>query len=149
MLPAQQLDLATQVALWREAAAKAAKFKEEELELRKELAEKYFPVFEEGTQTGSLSDGYNLKCGKALYRSVGQEEIRAAYEFANTLHNDPEIVEKAEALKELLDRVFRIKYELELNEWRGLTDDDRRKLADIVTEKPGETPSLKYEEKKS
>lgn len=149
MLPAAQLELATQIALWKEAQAKAAKFKEEELELRKSIAAKWFPVFEEGTQTGSLSDGFNLKCGMALYRSVGQEEIKAAYAFANTLHNDPEIVEKAQALKELLDRVFRIKYELELTEWRELTDDDRRKLADIVTEKPGETPSLKYEEKKS
>lgn len=147
MLPAAQLELSARVGEWNEVVKKINKLKDEEDTLRTFIIEKWFPNFEEGTHTGSMQEGYNLKCEMKINRNVGQDEITAAYEWATKLHNDPEIQIKAAALKELLDRVFRVKYELSLSEWRVLDDEERKKLADIVTEKPGKS-GLKYEEKK-
>jgi hypothetical protein len=83
-----------------------------------------------------------------MNRNVIQEQVVAAYAFATMKHNDPEVIKKAAALKELLDRVFRVKYELNLSEYRAVSDEELKKLGDLVTEKPAK-PTLKYEEKKT
>jgi hypothetical protein len=148
MLPAQQLELSARVGEWDEVYKKLTKLKEEEDVLRSFIIEKWFPEFKEGTHTGSMQNGMNLKCGMGMNRNVIQEQVVAAYAFATMKHNDPEVIKKAAALKELLDRVFRVKYELNLSEYRAVSDEELKKLGDLVTEKPAK-PTLKYEEKKT
>ena len=141
MLPAKQLELTARVALWRESAKKLAEAVEEERVNRQYLVDNYFPNFEEGTHTGSLSDGYNLKCEMRINRSVDQEQYAAAEKYAASGWVG------APRLRALLDRVFRPKIELNLKEWKSLDPKEQRSLADLVVEKPG-MPSMKYEEKK-
>lgn len=141
LLPAQQLDLVARVEVWQESAKRLAEAVEEERENRKYVIEHWFPEFEEGTHTGALSNGYNLKCDMRINRTVDQDSYQRALDYSKTNWSG------APRLRTLLERVFRVKMELNLGEWRELDESERRTLADIVIEKPG-MPGLRYEEKK-
>lgn len=141
LLPAAQLDLEARVTLWHQSARKLAAALEEERANRAYIVEHWFPEFEEGTHTGSLSNGYNLKCEMRIGRTVDQEQYQEALRHSKSNWTG------APRLAELLERVFRQKIELNVTEWKSLDEGERRTLADIVTEKPG-LPALRYEERK-
>lgn len=136
---AKELELTTAIELWREAAEKATLAVEAERAARQLLVDRYFPNLGEGTHTAALRD-HNLKYTNTINRSVVQEQFNAARAYA--------VEHKAEALLGLLDRAFRAKQEVVVSEWKALTAEQRKVLADIVTEKPG-SPQLKYEPKAS
>lgn len=137
---ASQLELQTQVTTWKEAEEKLAAAKAAELELRLTLVNKWFPNFEEGTNTGQLREK-NLKCVMPMNRTVVQAQYLEAWEFATKTWDSPITQAKANNLKELLELVFKPVYELRVGVWKDLSDEKRKRLADLVIEKPG-TPSL-------
>lgn len=137
---AAELELSTAVTIWKDAQEASAKAIDAERTLRASLIEKYFPGIGEGTHTGSMREN-NLKCQMQYTRTVVQEQYAAARAWAEA---NPE---KGKALIELMDLVFRCKMEVNVAEWKDLTDMQRRLLADMVTEKAG-SPSLKLEPKK-
>jgi hypothetical protein len=138
---ASQLELKTQVKIWKEAEEKLAAAKATELELRTALVEKWFPNFVEGTNTGQLRED-NLKCVMPMNRNVDQDQYSEAWAWATKEETAPRL-----RLRALLELVFKQKVDLSVGAWKELSNDDRKKLADIVTEKPG-TPSLKLEPRK-
>lgn len=138
---ASQLELQTQVKEWKASEERLAKAKADEMELRTALVTKWFPNFDEGTNTGLLRED-NLKCGMPMNRTVNQEQYQSAWDWATKEDTPPRM-----RLRTLLELVFRPKVELSVGTWKDLNDDERKKLADIVTEKPG-TPTLKLEPRK-
>lgn len=134
-----ELELATAVQIWRDDQEALAKAVEKERASRQALIDKYFPNFEEGVHTGSLRE-FNLKCTMTINRSVVQEQYAAAHAHY--------IEKQNEARLALLNKVFRAKQEVNVKDWKALSPDERKVLADIVTEKPG-LPQLKLEPKTS
>lgn len=141
LLPADQLDLTARVSLWQESVKKLAVAVDEERANRAYIIEHWFPEFAEGTHTGTLQNGYNLKCEMRLNRTVDQEQYQKAYEYSQSNWSG------APRLAELLERCFRKKMELNVGEWKKLDNNEFKTLSDLVIEKPG-TPALKYEERK-
>lgn len=137
---ASQTELHAQIAIWRAAKEKLAKAVADEMEARLAITGKWFPVFNEGTNTGQLREA-NLKCGMPMNRNVSQPLYLEAWAWATESETQPRL-----KLKELLLSTFKPTYDLSVGAWKGLDDKDRKKLSDIVTEKPG-TPSLSYEPK--
>ena len=138
---ASQLELQTQVREWKEAEQRLAKAKADEMELRLAIVNKWFPKFAEGTNTATLREE-NLKCGMPMNRTVDQDQYFEAWGWATLEDTPPRL-----RLRDLLNRTFKLKAELIVGTWKDLTDAERSKLADLVTEKPG-TPSLKLEPRK-
>lgn len=146
MLPAAQLELDVAVQNWRNALAAAAEANAREAELRLAIVEKYFPNAPEGTNTGDLFDA-NLKAGIRINRPVDQEQFKAAWEWATKAWDSPITAQRAANLKALLEKCFKPTFGLVISAWRELDENERKRLSDIVTEKPG-TPGLSWEPKK-
>lgn len=142
--PAAELELLSALKIWTDAQTTLALAIDAERAARTAIVEKYFTDKSEGTHTGSLRESH-LKCTFPISRSVDQEQFAAADAFANNA-DAPEALR--ERLRRLLSTAFRAKQEVSVKEWKALSDDDRKFLADIVTEKPG-TPQLKLEPKKN
>jgi hypothetical protein len=135
---ASQLELQTAVRAWKEANDKLATAKADEMDARLAIVNKWFPNFVEGTNTGQLREE-NIKCTMPMNRTVNQDLYAEAWEWATKEETVPRI-----RLRELLKMVFKPVYELRIGVWKDLSDAERKKLADIVTEKPG-TPAIKVE----
>lgn len=147
MMPATQLELTARIALWQESVKRLSAAVEEERVNRAYLIEHWFPNFEEGTHTGALSDGYNLKCTMPVNRTVDQERYRKAFDYAYGHSDNEQTRRRIIIARERLDTIFRLKAELNVSAWKNADSDLRLKFADFVTEKPG-TPALKYVERK-
>lgn len=146
MMPGAQIELDVEIQNWRDAQTAAAAANAKETELRLALCNKYFPDAPEGTNTGSLYDA-NLKCDVRINRSVDQNAFQEAWAFATTAWESELTQKRAASLKQLLESIFRPKYELVVGAWKELDEVNVKRLSDIVTEKPG-TPGLKWEPKK-
>jgi hypothetical protein len=75
-----------------------------------------------------LEAGYILQADHKINRSVDEAVVSALMKADNT--------------RPLAEKVFRYKPELVLKEFKGLSLEDKKIIADAVTEKPG-TPALK------
>jgi len=127
--PIEAMDDATLTMVWYRVDQQLSAVKVRELELRKALFARSFPAPVEGSAQNKkdLSEGWILQGDYKINRSVDDAVVSALMKGDNT--------------RALAERVFRYKPELNLKEYKGLSPEDKKLIADAVTEKPG-TPSL-------
>jgi len=115
---------------WWAADQALAAIKARELALRNELFKRRFPNPVEGSAENKvpLEAGYILQADHKINRSVDEAVVSALMKADNT--------------RPLAEKVFRYKPELVLKVFKGLSPEDKKIIADAVTEKPG-TPALK------
>lgn len=118
------------LARWFELTTKMDEIKAEEIALRKELFAGAFPDPTEGSAKNKLplDDGFILQGDYKINRSVDAAVVSALAKGDNTAP--------------LVGKLIDYKPSLVLKEWKALTDDDLKLVADMVIEKPG-TPTLK------
>jgi len=130
--PALPQDMTTEALTteWWSASQSLELLKARELELRKELFARQFPNPVEGSAENKvpLGDGWILQADHKINRTLDDAVVSALMKADNT--------------RPLAEKVFRYKPELNLKEFKGLSPEDRKVIADAVTEKPG-TPALK------
>lgn len=126
----ESLTFADALREWYQVNEHLSDVKARELLLRKRLFAEAFPSPTEGAKDNkhALSDGWILQGDYKINRTVDEAALTT---LRSSGHN----------VAALVDSVIRFKPEVKLKEWKALSDDDRRLLADLVIEKPG-TPSL-------
>lgn len=115
---------------WWAASQALDALKVRELALRVELFKRQFPSPVEGSAENKvpLGGGYILQADHKINRNVDEAVVSALMKGDNT--------------RPLAEKVFRYKPELVLKAFRDLSDEEKKIVADAVTEKPG-TPALK------
>ena len=115
---------------WWAASQALDALKVRELALRNELFKRQFPNPVEGSAENKvpLGEGWILQADHKINRNVDEAVVSALMKGDNT--------------RPLAEKVFRYKPELVLKEFKGLSPEDKKIVADAVTEKPG-TPALK------
>lgn len=115
---------------WWAASQALDTLKVRELALRVELFKRQFPSPVEGSAENKvpLGGGYILQADHKINRNVDEAVVSALMKGDNT--------------RPLAEKVFRYKPELVLKAFRDLSDEEKKIVADAVTEKPG-TPALK------
>lgn len=115
---------------WWAASQSLEAIKVRELALRNELFKRQFPNPVEGSAENKvpLGDGYILQADHKINRNVDEAVVSALMKGDNT--------------RALAEKVFRYKPDLVLKEFKALSPEDKKIIADAVTEKPG-TPALK------
>lgn len=115
---------------WWAASQALDTLKVRELALRVELFKRQFPSPVEGSAENKvpLGGGYILQADHKINRNVDEAVVSALMKGDNT--------------RPLAEKVFRYKPELVLKAFRDLSEEEKKIVADAVTEKPG-TPALK------
>lgn len=114
---------------WKEAAEKAAFWKDREMELRKLIFAGLFPNPVEGS-------GNKLRIGHGM-------AMQATYKINRSVNKDMlnEIRASSDNIAPLIAKVINFKPELRVGEWKKLDKEDILLLAPAITEKPG-SPEL-------
>jgi hypothetical protein len=115
---------------WWAASQALDALKVRELAMRNELFKRQFPNPVEGSAENKvpLGEGWILQADHKINRNVDEAVVSALMKGDNT--------------RPLAEKVFRYKPELVLKAFRDLSDEEKKIVADAVTEKPG-TPALK------
>lgn len=109
--------------------AKLAKLKNDEMELRKALADAAFNDHSEGTHTRELADGRVLKCVFPMNRSVDAANVQAVNEQIHKMGEDAR-------------DLFTWKPSVSMTAYKKLSP-EAQKIADLaITTRPG-SPTLK------
>lgn len=117
-----------EISEWNNVAKKLAPLVAQEKALRKKLFEKYFTNPREGTNAITLGFGKELKLKHTINRKLDEAALDAA---AVQKLIDPDLVSE----------VVKYKPSVSVSGWKALTDEQRAKFKDIVTEEPG-SPAL-------
>lgn len=128
------------VTAWDELCQKKAKLekqlkpiKDEEMKMRKHITEALIAAkgsdLKEGANSFELVDGRTLKFANDIKREIENSEI----ENARKAYND--INDKGEDIP--FDNLLRVKFELNLPDYRKLTEAQQKAIADMITSKPG------------
>lgn len=118
----------TKLAEWHKAKEQLDVLKAKELSLRNEIFGEAFPSPVEGSRNKApLASGYVLKGDYKINRNVDQAVVATLAKGDNT--------------RALTDKYFRVKYDLNITEWKKATPEEIKILAEAVIEKPG-TPAL-------
>lgn len=128
--PAAEMETPALTTEWWRLAQLLDSLKVKELEFRNELFKRQFPNPVEGSAENKvpLGEGWILQADHKINRNVDEAVVSALMVADNT--------------RALAQKVFRYKPELILKEFKGLSPEDKKLIADAVTEKPG-TPALK------
>jgi len=112
---------------WRMASQELAFYKEQEMALRKQVLNLFFPIQEEGSNNVELSQGWSLKATVPYTRSLDQKKM-------------------VEVLKDLKKHkapaaLIKTTYTLSVAEYRELDAGIKSIIDTVLTTKPG-TPSM-------
>lgn len=136
MQEADQLKVLEELKTWLADRKELADVVERELASRQKIAQRFIQ-FGEGSHRMSLFKGANLDCDNKVNRSVVTEQWEAARAYA---------IDKGDTeLAGILDKAIVVKPQVAVGEFKNLSDAERKRIADVVTEKPG-APQLKYVE---
>lgn len=134
--------------LWQRTAETLAKAKEDEMQIRGQVAKAFFPTPKEGMNNFDLGNGYTLKFGNKMNYSLDKDKVDAALDA----------IEKAgDQGKFIAGRLVKFQPELSLTEYRlledgaatdALTKRIKAEIDSVLTIKPG-TPSLEIKEPKN
>lgn len=118
----------TKLEQWRKCALELSRIKDEEMKLRKEIFAAAFTSPIEGTNKHELMDGWQLKATYPFNRALDQSKCEAVFK---------------ELKKQKLGDLIKVKYELNVTDYKKLAEDDLTKavLDAIMTTKPG-APAL-------
>lgn len=113
---------------WYKLQEDLSRIRNQEMLLRKKIFDYYFPAPKEGTNTYPLPDGYALKGGYVINRTV---DVALLTNFNEKLKDAGVSVDKL------------VKYEpkLAVSEYRTLTEEQRQLFDQVLIIKPG-SPSL-------
>lgn len=111
---------------WKQISDQVSELKAEETRLRMEIFGAMFQEPAEGTNTVDLPKGWKLKATHKINRNIDEAAL-------------PSILE--ELGEGMGDRLVRYKPELNVSEYRKLTDEQRHTLDQALVVKPG-TPTL-------
>ena len=118
----------TKLEQWRTCALELSRIKDEEMRLRKEIFAAAFTSPVEGTNKHELMEGWQLKATYPYTRALDQTKCEALLKNLK---------------KQKLDDLIKVKYELNVTDYKKLAEDDVTKavLDAIMTTKPG-APAL-------
>ena len=118
----------TKLEQWRKCALELSRIKDEEMRLRKEIFAAAFTSPVEGTNKHELMEGWQLKATYPYTRALDQTKCEALLKNFK---------------KQKLDDLIKVKYELNVTDYKKLAEDDVTKavLDAIMTTKPG-APAL-------
>lgn len=124
------MDYFETVQRWHELKATIQHLQAEERALREGLFSGTFPNPEEGVNKYTLPDGSVLKGTYKLNRTLDDDKLK-------------ELVKEGLLPKKVYRAIRRVKVELNLAEYRKLSDKHAKICAEAITVKPG-LPSLEY-----
>jgi hypothetical protein len=141
---AKQKELSVKLAEWNTAKKKAAEWTARERELRDQIAAEYFTGKPEGTHNMTLGYGKKLKYVRTISRNPVKEELNAVLSTERTKEKESKGAYKSNLLP-LIDEVISYDPKVSTSGWKGLSDESRLLLANVVTEKDG-APTLSIED---
>ena len=122
-----------QLQLWYEMQQQLAGLKTSEVLLRKSVAQHYFPIPEEGTNTFHLSGGYKLQMVHVIARKPDE----------NLLHNlSEQDMKKIETMAVPMAQLFKQHWTLSMTAYNSLTAEQRAFVDTLLDIKPSDTPRL-------
>ncbi|UPT53337.1 hypothetical protein [Synechococcus phage Yong-L2-223] len=133
MHPETRKRLYTKLENWHKLAIEVAKLRDQENELRREIVDEFFAGAEEGTNTITLDYGKVLKANVTINRKVDAEQLEALKTTAKDTGKTSVLM--------AIDTLFTYKPSLSVSGWRGMTAEEQKVFADVITEQPG-SPSL-------
>lgn len=116
---------------WQKKEKELAKVRDEEMALRRQITEVFFPTPKEGTNSFKLNAGYRLKLNYSISRRPDRallDQFRDTFEGAGIN----------------LDELIRNTPELRTGAYKALTDDQRKLFDQVLTIRPS-APSLDIE----
>lgn len=147
MAEADKTALYETITKWQTAKLKAAEWTAKEMDLRKEIVEKFFPEgLEEGKNNMKLEWGKQLGYTRNISRKADKAQLRAALETeAQKLAEDPSY--KSNILP-LIEEVISYDPVVSNSAYKELSPESQALLADIITIKDG-APTLALEAPKT
>ena len=129
-IPAPKVDAAT-LAQWYAKRAELAKLAQEEHFLRMMIFGHYFPAPVEGTNTFVLPDLYQLKAKYSIYRKIDEAAL-AAWRTPNENNQT-----RFQQLGLSETKLIRWAPDVNMKEYRVLTEEERKTFDTILEIKPG------------